>query len=80
MINLLKLGTWERAEPGQHLSQRGAAPDRLMLIYSGTAAVDLESQRVGKLHPGQFVGSLSFVTEEAALADVIALETTHYVA
>ena len=80
MINLLKLGTWERAQPGQHLSQRGAPLDRLMLIYSGAAAVEVASLRVGELHPGQFVGSLSFITEETASADVIALEPTRYVA
>jgi CRP-like cAMP-binding protein len=80
MTNLLKLGTWERGEPGQHLSQRGAALDRLMLIYSGTAAVEVESQRVGVLQPGQFVGSISFITEETATADVIALEPIRYVA
>jgi hypothetical protein len=80
MINLLKLGTWEQAEANQRLLQRGASLDRLMLIYSGTVGVEVDSLRVGELHPGQFVGGISFITDETAPASIMALEPVRYVA
>jgi hypothetical protein len=79
MITLLKLATWENAEAGECLVQRGKPLDRLMVVYSGKACAVVDGRHVTELQPGHFIGSISYVTEETAPSDVVALEPTRYV-
>src|SRR6202000_3051542 len=54
-------------------------PDRLMVIYSGRACAEVDGLRVTELEPGQFIGSIDYVTQETAPADILAIEPTRYV-
>ena len=50
-----------------------------MVIYSGKACAEVDGRNVTELQPGQFIGSISYVTEETAPANVVAIEPTRYV-
>jgi len=78
MINLLKLGAWRQAERDECFVARGGKLDDLMLIHSGKACVRLDGRNLQSLDPGQFIGSISFITDETAPTDIVALEPTRY--
>jgi Cyclic nucleotide-binding domain len=79
MIKLLKLATWENAEAGECFVERDKPIDRLMVIYSGKACAEVDGRSVTELQPGQFIGSVDYVTQETASANVVAIEPTRYV-
>ncbi len=79
MIKLLKLATWESAEAGECLVERNKPLNRLIVIYSGKACAEVDGRNVTELQPGQFIGSITYVTEETAPANVVAIEPTRYV-
>ena len=79
MIKLLKLATWESAESGECFVERDKALNRLIVIYSGKACAEVDGRRVTELEPGHFIGSISYVTEETAPANIMAIEPTRYV-
>jgi hypothetical protein len=79
MIKLLKLATWENAKAGECFVERDKPLDRLMVIYSGKACAEVDGRYVTELQPGYFIGSISYVTEETAPANVVAIEPTRYV-
>jgi CRP-like cAMP-binding protein len=79
MIMLLKLATWEHAETGECFVERHKPSNRLMVIYSGRACAEVDGLRVTELEPGQFIGSIDYVTQETAPADILAIEPTRYV-
>lgn len=79
MIKLLKLATWESAEAGECFVERGKPLNRLIVVYSGKACAEVDGRRVTELQPGHFIGSISYVTEEAAPANVVAIDPTRYV-
>ncbi len=53
--------------------------EKLILIYSGKATVEIDGQKVGELHEGQFIGEMSYFTDELAAANVVATQDTRYV-
>ena len=79
MIKILKLATWEEAAAGACFVARGTPLDRLMVIASGKACVEVDGRNVAELQPGQFIGSISYITEETAPANIVALEPTRIV-
>ena len=79
MIRLLKLATWERAEEGERLVERDKPLNRLIVIYSGRACAEVDGRNVAELQPGHFIGSISYVTDGAAPANIVAIEPTRYV-
>ncbi|MFQ5932363.1 MAG: cyclic nucleotide-binding domain-containing protein [Nitrospiraceae bacterium] len=80
MVKLLDLGRWENAAPGQCFVDQGKPLDRLIVIYSGKARIDVDGKAVAELAEGQFIGEMSFITGEVAPASVTAVEPTRYVA
>jgi hypothetical protein len=78
MISLLKIGTWETAEANECLIASGSELDKLMLIQSGQACLIVDSVETQTVNPGQFMGSVSFITDEIAPADFVALEPMRY--
>ena len=50
-----------------------------MVIYSGKVCAEVDGRNVGELRPGHFIGSISYVTEETAPANAVAIEPTRYV-
>ena len=79
MIKILKLASWQWAAAGECFVERGKPLDRLIVIYSGKACVEVDGKNVTELQPGQFIGSISYVTEELAPANIVSLEATRYV-
>jgi len=79
MIKILKLASWQSAVAGECFVERGKPLDRLIVIYSGKACVEVDGKNVTELQPGQFIGSISYVTEEMAPANIVSLEPTRYV-
>ncbi len=78
MINLLKLGEWKHAEADECFVSQGSDLDSLMLIHSGKACLEIDGKNLQELHPGQFIGSISFITDETAPTNIVALEPTRY--
>ena len=78
MQQLLKLGRWEKAAEQECFISQGNTLDRLMVICSGKACVMKDGIAVEELGDGQFIGGISFISENSAPADVIALEETYY--
>jgi len=76
---ILKLSSWENADPGECFVSKNERLERLILIYSGQADVEIDGKKVGKLRAGQFIGELSYFTDEVAAANVVATEKTRYV-
>lgn len=79
MIKILKLATWKTAETDECFIARGTRLDELIVIYSGRACVEVEGKVVAEILPGQFIGSVSYITDETAPANIVALEPTCYV-
>ncbi len=79
MIKILKLATWHDAAADECFVRRGKQLDRLMVIFSGKACVEVDGRNVTELQPGQFIGSISYVTGETAPANVVSLEPMRYV-
>lgn len=78
MISLLKIGTWETAEANECLIAGGSDLDKLLLVQSGQACMIVDGVKTQFINPGQFMGSISFITDESAPADFVALEATRY--
>ena len=78
MMKILRLGTWRTAEVGECLVDRGDILDELIVIHSGIACVEVDGKYVTELQPGQFIGGISFITDETAPANVVAIEPTRY--
>ncbi len=78
MLQLLRLGRWEKAAPQECFVAQGDDLDRLMVLCAGKARVVKDGKTVEELGAGRFVGGIPFITESTAPADVIALEETHY--
>ena len=78
MISLLKIGTWETAKADDCLVAGGSELDKLMLIQSGQACLIVDGVKTQIINPGQFMGSISFITDEIAPADFVALEPMRY--
>ena len=79
MINLLKIGQWESAAINECIVPIGDKLDCLMLIHSGRVCYVVNGEKTQVFGPGQFMGSISFVTDETAPADFLVLEPTRYV-
>jgi hypothetical protein len=76
---LMKLAQWEAAPTGTHIVESGKAPDRMLVIVDGEAAVEVGGRAVARLRSGQFAGEMSFLTGKAPNADVVAVAPTRYV-
>ncbi len=76
---ILSISTWEQAKPGECFVSKNQPLERLLLIYSGKANIEIEGKKVGELQAGQFIGELSYFTDEVAAANVVATEMTRYV-
>ena len=79
MIKILKLATWRTANTDECFINCGSKLDQLIVIYSGKACVKVDGKSVAEILPGQFIGSISYITEETAPTDIVAVEPTCYV-
>jgi len=62
VARLLDAGHWRDVDPGTSLLRPGKAPKEVMLVISGQASVQLGGEATGVVKPGQFVGSVGWIT------------------
>ena len=55
---------------GEMILTRGESVDKLILIFIGEMAVEIEGKNIANLHSGSWVGEMSFINNEKASADV----------
>ena len=79
MKRILKLSSWNNAVLGECFVSKDEPLDRLILIYSGQAHVEIDGKKIGELHAGQFIGEMSYFTEDVAAANIVAAQDTRYV-
>ena len=79
MLQLLAKATWSTAKEGETLVAQGATPGRLLIIHRGEAEVRNKGQQLATLRDGDLVGEVSYLTQEPAVADVVANGQLEYV-
>ena len=57
VLQLLGIGSWVTAQPGERMIERGTVPDAVALIVRGQVRVTRDGDVVGVLGAGQLVGS-----------------------
>lgn len=78
-MKLLRVGQFRDVPTGERLAAQGAEGIDMVLIVRGRAEVRVDGVPVAELREWQFVGEMSFLTDKAATADVVAIEPTRYV-
>ena len=79
MLKLLSVATWVDCKEGDSLIENKSDPDGLILIDKGTASVVVNKKLVASLGRGDFVGEMSYLTNEPAVADVTAASPMTYI-
>ena len=67
-LKVTKIADWIHFKSGELITQQGRPVTDLNLIYNGTIDVAVEGKKVAELKDGQFVGEMSFLTEQPATA------------
>jgi hypothetical protein len=67
---LLTQADWRDVEPGTRLVREGEVVDEMLLLCEGEADVVVGEKVVAGLGAGQFIGEMSFLTQEKASANV----------
>ena len=57
VLQVLSIGSWVTAQPGERMIESGTVPDTVSLIVSGKVRVTRNGDVLGVLGPGQLVGS-----------------------
>ena len=70
--NLVNKGTWQSYDSGEKLISFNQPVDKLILITQGNADARIEGTSVMTVKGGDFIGEMSFLTGNAASADVVA--------
>lgn len=76
---LLSLAEWREPTPGDSLVKDGEVVEEMLLLYGGEASVKKGGHEVARLASGQFIGEMSFLTQEKASADVEARDAARLV-
>ena len=79
LLEILSLGSWNTAEPGQRLIERGRPVDAVALIVRGRVHVTKEGRLLGELRAGDLVGSAVLLTAYVAAVDATAAEPVRHV-
>lgn len=77
---LVSIGDWQAVEAGSRLVEQGESLERLYVIVSGRAAVEVDGKPVAELESGRFIGEFGFLTGEPASGVVRTVAETRYVA
>ena len=62
---------------GERILRRGMSGGGFYLVLDGEASVQVGSQELGRLHPGDFFGEVSTLLEVDPTADVVAATPLH---
>jgi hypothetical protein len=74
-MKILRISEWKSANKNETLTTQGQPVNNLMLVYNGAAKVIKDGQEVALLKDGDFIGEMSFNSNNPANATVIAVES-----
>lgn len=75
-LKITKIADWKLLEPGKKIITQEQRVFDLNLIYNGTVEVQVDGNSVAELKDGQFVGEMSFLTEQQATATCVVKHDT----
>jgi hypothetical protein len=70
-LKITKIADWVHFKSGEIITQQKHKVPDLNLIYNGTVDVAVDGKKVAELKDGQFVGEMSFLTEQPATATCV---------
>ncbi len=76
---LISAGSFNALRPGDTIIKEGEVVDHLYLIYSGSIDILKNNTKVGSLKDGQFLGEMSFLSNEKATATAVVQYPTEVV-
>lgn len=75
---MIKMGEWKQSNPGEILIKEKQIMTDLYLIYNGKVEILVADKKVNELKDGQFIGEMSFLSNEVASATVKTMYPTEY--
>ena len=79
MLELVKVGEWRHAKPGDLIVEQGEYVDGIAILLDGGAHILVNKVHKATLLEGDFVGEMSFITGASASADVEATSDATYI-
>jgi hypothetical protein len=76
---LIRMGEWKEAAEGVILIKEEQAMENLLMIYSGRVEILVRGKKITELRDGQFIGEMSFLTNQPASATVKTVLPTKYI-
>jgi hypothetical protein len=76
VLQVINVGTWESASPGDLLIERGKPLESISLIVHGKVRVTSEGRLLGELGPGEIVGSALMLSGASSEVDAEPAEVT----
>jgi hypothetical protein len=76
VLQVISVGTWASASPGEQLIERGKPLESVALIVRGKVQVTHEGRPLGELGPGEVVGSALLLSGARAEVDAVTTEAT----
>ncbi|MDF1811288.1 MAG: cyclic nucleotide-binding domain-containing protein [Verrucomicrobiales bacterium] len=77
---LMKLGAWTEVQEDATLITQGENPEKLKFLVSGEARIERDGKVIDKAKKGDYIGEMSYLTNQAATATVITTTPTRYLA
>jgi hypothetical protein len=74
VLQVIGVGTWGSASPGEQLIQRGKPIESIVLIVRGRVQVTQEGRLLGELGPGEIVGSALLLSGVRSDVDAVATQ------
>ena len=71
VLQVLSIGSWITAQPGERMIEKGKVPDAVSLIVSGTVRVTKDGDEFGVLGAGRVVGSALLLSGVEAHVDAV---------
>jgi Popeye protein conserved region len=75
-LQVIGVGTWMSASPGEQLIEHGKPLESVALIVRGKVQVTLGGRRLGELGPGEIVGSALLLSGARSEVDAVSTEVT----
>jgi Cyclic nucleotide-binding domain len=75
-LQVIGVGTWESASPGEQLIEHGKPLESIALIVRGKVQVTQENRLLGDLGPGEIVGSALLLSGARSDVDAVTTERT----
>ncbi len=73
---LLKMGQWRDYKPSEYLIKMGKEREKFIVFAKGKVEVISDTMRIAELQAGQFIGEMSYMTENKTTANVVSIDNT----